>query len=265
MCPPDKYGVHYSINPWMDTSNNVDQSLAKKQWLKLYSMIIAYGHDVQTVIPGNHCPDMVFTANAGLVIGHKFIASQFRHVERQTERTRFREWFSAHGYEDITPGWQAHWEGAGDLLYAGKFWVGGYGFRSVDFSHRIALDDLGMDISSLLPVKLIDERFYHLDTCFCPLRFNGDRPLVMYYPNAFDERSRHEIEEKFETIHASEDEAKSFCCNAVVLEDIVLMPESESGRLSRLLKDKYKFKVVTLEMTEFIKSGGACKCLVLQI
>jgi N-dimethylarginine dimethylaminohydrolase len=34
----------------------------------------------------------------------------------------------------------------------------------------------------VLPLELVNPRFYHLDTCFCPLA-PGE---ALYYPDAFD-------------------------------------------------------------------------------
>ena len=63
-------------------------------------------------------------------------------------------------------------------------------------------------------LKLVDQRFYHLDTCFCPL----EGGFAMYYPPAFDEASRAAIEKRVPAerrIAIGEEDALAFACNAV--------------------------------------------------
>src|SRR5205809_3637179 len=80
MCAPTHYGIHYEINPWMDRRQGTDAALAGRQWKALHEALTgpvgARGEQIEPV-PG--LPDMVFTANAGLVWGHVFVPSGFRH------------------------------------------------------------------------------------------------------------------------------------------------------------------------------------------
>ena len=39
MCPPDHYGIHYEINPWMSRSRQADHKLAQQQWQGLRSLL----------------------------------------------------------------------------------------------------------------------------------------------------------------------------------------------------------------------------------
>src|SRR5579862_525431 len=93
LCSPDFYGIQYEINPWMDRRHNAVLALAQSQWLALREKLRSLDCEIELIAPQPNLPDMVFTANAGLVFGNKFIRSNFRHPERQGEEEHFDKWF----------------------------------------------------------------------------------------------------------------------------------------------------------------------------
>ncbi|PYJ67648.1 MAG: amidinotransferase, partial [Verrucomicrobia bacterium] len=92
LCPPDYYGIEYEINPWMSRAHGAEAALAQKQWKELHGRLSNLDCDVHLISPQPGLPDMVFTANAGLTIGRKFIPSNFRHKERAGEQPFFAKW-----------------------------------------------------------------------------------------------------------------------------------------------------------------------------
>ena len=48
----------------------------------------------------------------------------------------------------------------------------------------------------MLPLELVNPRFYHLDTCFCPLAPG----VAIYYPEAFDPYGRRVLETHVKTL-----------------------------------------------------------------
>ena len=98
MCPPEHFGVLYEINSWMHTEVLVDLSLAREQWEGLCAGLAASGATVELLDPVEGLPDLVFTANAGVVNGTQFVAARFRHPERQREVPHDVAWFEAQGY-----------------------------------------------------------------------------------------------------------------------------------------------------------------------
>ena len=254
MCPPDHYDLRYEINAWMHLENKPDLSLAARQWQTLYEQVQQRAQ-VELVAPAPECPDMVFTANAGLMVGEKTVLlSRFRHAERQPEELHFRRWFEEQGYTVLTMPEDCPFEGEGDILWAGDRYLAGYRKRTEICAHRTAAEYLGKEVLSL---ELVDDRWYHLDTALFAL----DERTVVYYPGAFDAYARRVIEEHFDTLHVVEEEAMRFACNSVVLGKTVLMPEG-CLLVTRLLQRR-GYEVIPVPMSEFIKSGGACKCLVM--
>lgn len=261
MCPPDHYDVDYVINPWMEGNiHKSSRDRAVEQWQGLHQILKQHAV-VDLVPPEKGWPDLVFTANAGLVLGDNVVLSRFLHKERQGEEPFFKQWFEANGYTVNELPKDLPFEGAGDaLLDREGLWLwAGYGFRSELDSHPYLAKWLDIEVLSL---RLIDERFYHLDTCFCPLA-NG---YLLYYPGAFDSYSNRLIEMRVapeKRIAIEEADAVNFACNTVNVESIVIMNKASEALKTRLADAG--FQVLETPLTEFLKAGGAAKCLTLRV
>ena len=260
MCRPDYYGVHYEINPWMHCDVKVDALGAMKQWEALVAIMEDDLKVKVELIPAlDDLADMVFTANAGYVEGKRFIPSRFRYPQRQGEEPHYRKWFADRNYEIIDIDENCYFEGCGDALPIGDLIFAGYRFRSHIGSHK----ELGKILNKkVISLELIQDWFYHLDTCFCPLE-NGD---LIYYPGAFDDYAVTSIESHLDEeklIRVSDDEARTFCCNAVSIGDSVIMNSGAPMLVAEL--EKRGLKVFQTELSEFIKSGGSAKCLTLRL
>jgi N-dimethylarginine dimethylaminohydrolase len=261
MCRPDFFGVTYVINPWMTGNlNNTSTERASEQWHALVAQI-AQRARVELIEPRPQLPDMPFTANAGFVLGDAAIPSRFRCTERQGEERYFEEWFAEHGFRIVPMPKDVAFEGAGDALIdrsAPRVWAG-WGHRSAIESHDVVRRGLDVDVVSL---RLVDERFYHLDTCFCPL----EGGYVMFYPPAFDAQSVETIERLVsaeQRIVVSDEDALNFACNAVNIGTTVIVNSATAALEERLTA--LGFEVVATGLTEFLKAGGAAKCLTLRL
>jgi lysine-ketoglutarate reductase/saccharopine dehydrogenase-like protein (TIGR00300 family) len=261
MCAPEHYDVDYVINPWMEGNiHKSSRQRAVEQWEGLYHIIKEHAI-VDLVEPQKGWPDMVFTANAGLVLGDNVVISRFYHPERQGEEPHFKQWFSDKGFNVYELPKDLPFEGAGDALFdrEGRWLWAGYGFRSELDSHPHLAKWLDTEVLSL---RLIDERFYHLDTCFCPL--SGG--YLLYYPQAFDAYSNRLIEMRIpeeKRIPIAESDAVNFACNAVNVNSVVILNEASDSLKKQL--NSVGFKVIETPLTEFLKAGGAAKCLTLRI
>jgi N-dimethylarginine dimethylaminohydrolase len=257
MCPPDYFGIEYEINPWMNLQKGSDSPRAKEQWTALYQTLLDLQADVELIEPVKGLPDLVFTANCGLVFENIFISSRFRYGVRQGEATVFESWASSRGFELVKMPEGYHFEGAGDALFCGETLFAGYRFRSDVRSHQWIGERIGQEV---LPLELVDPRFYHLDTCFCPLAPG----LAVYYPGAFDGYGLSVLRDRIpELIEVAPDEASSFSCNAVVVGRTVILNEG-APLLAANLRER-GFEVRPLGFSEFIKSGGSAKCLTFRV
>lgn len=256
LCNPHHFDVIYEINAWMDIDLPPDKARAQKQWTTLHHTLIRKGVWVEYVNPLQTQPDMVFTANAGLVRDGKAVLAKFRYRERQGEAPGFEAWFRANGFEvhHLSAG---YFEGEGDALYAGDVLFGGYGFRTERDIYPELEKILGHRKTVLC--EMTNSRFYHLDTCFCPL----DATLGFFYPGAFTNESAERMSREMELFEVPVEEALRFACNSVVIGKNVVMPAG-CPRTMDFLRGS-GFTPYPVEVDEYLKAGGAAKCLVLKL
>tara|TARA_B100000029_G_scaffold148668_1_gene143917 strand:+ start:64 stop:864 length:801 start_codon:yes stop_codon:yes gene_type:complete len=261
VCNPAYFNIDYEINPWMDIGNDVDPSLASRQWEKMCSSLTLIGANLKYIKPMYGYPDMVFTANAGLVHGNTIILSNFKHGERRGEKAFFKDWFLKNGYRVVELPDSICFEGEGDALFFEDTLFMGYGFRTDLACHSIISKALGVEVISC---ELVDPRFYHLDTCFLPIKNR-----IVYYREAFSQRSQEIMLRKLvdigndtgelDVLNIHEDQAKDFLCNSIEVNNKILSP---SDMFSLSFSGRETF---TCDMSEFMKSGGAIKCLTLRL
>lgn len=253
MCRPTNFSVNYSINPWMNTDDPVNLELAKYQWKELRSTIEDLGAQVLFLDQHKDLPDMVFAANAGIAHKNHVVISNFKHPERQPEHDQFKDWFLKNNYNTHTLSKNLTFEGGGDCFIWNDYLIAGWGFRSDEKAVEKTAELLNLKCITL---KLQDERFYHLDTCM--LEING---LCLYYPGAFDSDEIKKL--PFKMIPISEDDAKRFACNGVKINNNII-----STKISSELKNTLQVNNINhieVDTSEFLKSGGSARCLVLKI
>jgi N-dimethylarginine dimethylaminohydrolase len=260
---PRYFGVEYSINPWMNgNKGSVNKDIAQKQWNNLKDILENFV-DID-VIPGvKGLPDMVFTANAGIVKNGKVVVSCFKHPERKGEEKYFQDYFEReYGKKNVLvlPK-ESYQEGAGDALFdRGNdiLWCG-YGFRSTKESYNKISDFLN---TKTVILKLKHPEYYHLDISIAPL----DGGYLMYCPLSFTEDSIEKIEKivpKEKRIILSKEDLDDFNGNAVNIgKNIILNSPSKN-----LEKDLYLagYNVIKNNISEFKKAGGGNKCLTLRL
>lgn len=256
MCPPTHFAVSYSINPWMDPSVPVDSDRALEQWTRLRTTYLSLGHTVHLLDPVPDLPDMVFAANGATVVAGTVLGSRFRNRERGGEADAHHAWFAGHGYRRFTRPEHIN-EGEGDFTYTHRAIVAGYGFRTDLAAHAEPAATFGLPVVS---VRLVDPRFYHLDTALCVI----DPMTAAYYPGAFDDEGVARLRALFpDLIEATEADAGALGLNAVSDGRHVVLPR-EAVRLGEQLAGR-GFVVLPVEVSELRKAGGGPKCCTLEL
>ena len=256
MSSPEYFKVEYSINPWMVAGVEVDLDLAKKQWNNLKESIEAAGATVEVVPPNEQLPDLVFTANSGIINGKDVLIANFKYEERRREEEVFANWFKENGYNVARIPSEYKFEGRGDAFVYGEYLVGAYGIRS-DKEALLYIAEK-FDLEPVI-VELAQEKFYHLDTCFQQFP-TGD---AIFYPEAFRDSSLSEFESLFNLIPVSEHDANQLACNAVVINNTVIFPSENIEAIKTV--EGLGLNSAVADVSEFLKSGGACQCLVIAL
>lgn len=271
MTDPGHYEVSYQINPWMrpdDWAKNasVRAKAARGASAALCAALQAAGAQVEILAGQPGLPDMVFPANAAVVLDGVALMARFRHPERQGEEAHFREGFQAlraKGLIDdiVTLPEHLFQEGAGDAHWDAHrqlFWTG-WGPRSSKAASEVIGEVFGRPT---VPLELATRQFYHLDTCLCPLPCGE----LLYFPPAFTEAGRAaiaDLTDPDQRIEAAPDEAATFCVNAVALGRTLVMAKAPP-RLKAVLAER-GYRLVEIDLAPFILSGGAAFCMTLRL
>lgn len=271
MCRPEHFAVNYTINPWMDPNSWKRDSAALaaaslKEWERLHRAMNELGADIELVPPVAGLPDLVFTANAAVVLDGKALLARFRHDERQGEEPHFEAAFRMLKDRGLIKAIsklpdRVVLEGAGDCVWDGTrniFWMG-YGQRSDAAAQYAVMREFGADVAA---IELADSRFYHMDTALRPLP-GGE---VVYYPNAFTSSGRAEIHRRVDAdkrIEIKFDDARRLAANCVSIGDTVLL-SSCSNQLRATLKAR-GYRVIATPLGSFLRSGGSAFCLTLRL
>ncbi len=257
MCPPDYYGIEYEINPWMKRDCPADHDIAVGQWNALRALLEQIGAKISTLVPLAGIPDLVFTANAAIIFRQRAILANFRHEQRQREQSTNADWFQSHGFEVEYLPQEIAFEGAGDALFCGDTLFAGYRIRSDASGQQKVGEMLGCRV---IPMALVDDYYYHLDTCFCPISLDS----AIYFPGAFDEYGLQALRTLVpHLIEVEEQEARQFACNAVVVDKSVVTNVGCPQLHAELARRGFRSHETPL--SEFVKAGGSAKCLTLRL
>uniref|UniRef100_A0A914E4X9 Amidinotransferase n=1 Tax=Acrobeloides nanus TaxID=290746 RepID=A0A914E4X9_9BILA len=257
MVPPQHFTVEYAINPWM--GGVVNKEKAMKQWKDLKLAIENEGVKVLTLDQVQGLPDMVFVCNSGIIYQDRVYLSRFRHKERTGEQKHYLEWFKKNGFKIYGDDYSECFEGGGDACFSdyGLLWAG-FGSRT---NKNVYQQVSKIGNFETVKCELVNPKFYHLDTCFCPV----SEKAALWYPPAFSQATQNEILRRLpESIAVNEKEATAFVCNAITVRKAVISPIGVEQATRDALK-RLGFNVVEVDMSEFMKSGGACQCLVLKL
>ena len=264
LSPPDHFEVTYRINPWMEPAKPTDTAKALAQWQALYDTYLALGHEVELIDPVPGLPDMVYTANGGFIIDGRALGARFRVDERRGEERPFMDWFAGHGFDLVEP--VSVQEGEGDFLLVGDTILAGMGFRSTGDSHAEIARVFDREVVSL---RLVDPRFYHLDTAISvldPVEGPGgvEKANIAYLPSAFDDDSRRILEERYpDAILVDDADGAVFGLNSASDGYNVFISPRATGFEAQLRERGYN--PVLVDLSELLLGGGGIKCCTLEL
>jgi len=265
------FEVSYVINPWMKptawSENPVGHfRAAQAASAALEKALVAAGAEVMRLAGATGLPDMVFPANAAVVLDQRALVARFRYPERRGEEPLFLKTFddlkSRGLFETVAQFPEGCFqEGAGDCIWDAtrqRFWAG-FGQRSVREAAAISADFFGVPVT---PLELVSSRFYHLDTCF--LSLSGGE--IVYYPKAFSPEALIAIRDAVAAenlIEADDDDAAAFCVNAVNMGRQIVMAKPKDSLRAKL--EERGYTVTGVDLSPFIMAGGGAYCMTLRL
>ncbi len=287
MGDPTHFSVVGGANPhtrnrW-GRRKSVDRALAIAQWQTLRERLQSLGLRVVVIPPDPEHPGLVYPANSGFRLGDDFFLSTLTPT-RAGEKPAYRRAVESLGLRCHTL--ESRFEGEADLFPAGEHyvfthgairrqrfvprlgwppWKRVYGFRSdpaaVDEIHSVT--PLGREV---LRVRLVDEAFYHGDTCLCS--FGPEREYLLAYLPVLDSDSAERLRDSFgdRLIPIGDADAAIYAANSFAFRrdgvPHLVMPQG----ISSALEDRIRalgVRLETVDVSEFYKKGGgSVKCMI---
>ncbi len=279
----------YTRGRW-GLKKRVDSARARAQWERFKETLERLGARTVVMNGDPDYPGMVFPANAGFLQAKykpaplaekRFVLSKLS-GHREGERHLYVRFLGSLGLRlEEAP---FLFEGEADFFPAGEFFIFTFGkivptgFRPAaglppwryQFSHRSDarnaefLRKLVAPVN-VLPVKLVDTRYYHGDTAF--FAFGPKREYLLAYFGACDRESADRLKKHFgdKLFEISKADAEAFAANSFQLETPegphVVMPAGVSDAVRGRIRAA-GLPCTEVDVSEFFsKGGGAVKCM----
>jgi len=277
MCAPEFYNIVDVKNVHMQNQKGtVNKERVDIQWDAIRNTYLAFKNqkflDEVHVIDGvEGLEDMVFVANQSfpwvMWNGEKIaLMSRMRFENRQNEIPYIEDFYKDHGYKIVDLQSKYHFEGMGDMVAhpCKRLLYGGYGFRS----EKNVYDEIARTLDApIVTLELINEQYYHLDTCFLPL----NHAEVLIAPDAFSPESINTIRRMFEGVYEVPDHEAfdGFACNAHIIygtnraTSAAIIQKNNPVALNIVQQSAHV--VAEVETSEFMKSGGSVFCLKMMV
>ena len=264
MVTPEHYDVLYVINPHMEGKiGSVNKEKAVQQWNRLVDVYRSIGLNVEFLSSVSTFPDMVFCANQSFPFRDKqgqlsVIISRMASHYRQGEEVFFDDWYTEKGYHiirQVEP--PVEFEGMGDVLWHPQrhLLYAGYGYRT----HKSALERLAKCVGfPVVGLELVHPSFYHLDTALAPL----DEQTALYVEEALTDEGIKLLQKCFSRLIKVplEEAMKGFVTNGHCPDGTHFIVNKGNSQTVAQVID-LGFKVIEVDTSEFIKSGGSVFCM----
>lgn len=253
LCRPTYFTVDYVINPHMQPYR-VDTEKALSQWNDLVATLKSLNIAVEIIEQEKNLPDMVFAKDEGIVRGDTVLLANFRYRQRQSERIYYQEWFQNHGLKPLDLSNIFVFEGSDTLFFRDMLFVG-VGYRASLASCEELAQKLEVEV---MPLRLVDPYFYHLDMSFLPI----DKDTAFYYPGAMSKSSQQLLKRLIPNLYElSKEAANAYAANSFVSGKDIIIPTGTPPSFRKDLQT-IGLKMHEVNISEFKKAGGGIHCLI---
>ena len=264
MVEPNHFRVDYAINPFMDLNDQPEPLHTRAEWLASSPRSRPRVAASQVLPQLPDAPDMVYAMNLGLAleIPNKAGESTGGWCSR-TCGSRSDGWRPRPRTTGSRPtasprraigrdGVGAHFEAGDAFAWRGELVVG-FGPRTEELALKHLATDLGVSVRGF---RITHPGMYHMDLGFCPL----DDTRAMVCPAAFDEASAAALL----ALGARAAGAHRGGGADVLRQLDRARPDHRDAGLPdrvRAQLEEWGFEVVIVEVGEFLKGGGAIRCM----
>ncbi len=252
LCEPQYMEIKEVINEVQKNyiKSNIDRSLALSQHKAFEDALKREGVEVIKLQPGKNKPEQVFTRDIGFTIGNTLFISEMANPIRQGEEEVLVQWTNHHDivHKKLSSN---HIEGGDVIIDGTRVFIG--------LSHRTsmkAVEALQHEMSELEVIPIpFNPKYLHLDCVFNVLSSKD----ALIYPDALDSDVKEKLAAMYNLIEVSEEEQFTMGTNVLSIGHNRVFSLPINKQVNIQLK-KHGYKVIEVDLSEIIKSGGSFRC-----
>jgi N-dimethylarginine dimethylaminohydrolase len=233
---------------------NIDQAKAVRQYGEFIRVLQKEGIEVNELPAKKNLPEQIFTRDIGFVIGSQLFISSMAQSIRKGEADLLKSWLKEHhiNYRHLP----SRIEGGDVVVDEDTLWIGHSKRTSPE-----AAATLKMELPELkINIVQLKNNILHLDCVFNII----DRDTAVIYPPAMDEASYRQVQRKYQLIEVTAEEQFYMGPNVLSIGNSTVISLPENNRLNHKLREN-GFKVLEVDFSEIIKSGGSFRCSALPL
>ncbi|WP_058306047.1 dimethylarginine dimethylaminohydrolase family protein [Gracilibacillus massiliensis] len=257
VCPPIYMEIKKVINETQKfyENDNIDIEIATKQHQHFVETLKKHGVDVIELFTDPKLNEQVFTRDIGFAIGNTLYTAEMGRNIRKPEIDVLTQVLDQHAITYQTLKTRSI-EGGDVIVAEDKVWVGNSERTTsgaiTELQHHLPNKDV-----VALPIR---DDILHLD---CAFNLVSEEIGLIYSP-AFKKEDVEKLHESYDLIEVADREQFTLGTNVFSIGDkkVISLPENEETNRQLFQKG---FKVIEVEFSEIIKSGGSFRCCTLPI
>lgn len=257
LCEPKHMTIKEQINETQKHFKDEQFHLEKamEQHKNLIDTLEKHGAEVILLPVKEHFPEQVFTRDIGFTLGQTIFVADMAHGARIGEESVLRDWLEN---EEIS-----YYNLIGDQIEGGDVILSGHRIF-VGLSNRTnqqAINHLQKILHEydVITIPFI-EKYLHLDCVFNII----SETEALYYPKAFDRKEQKILAKHFDLIEVNDEEQFTLGTNVLSLGNKKILSLPVNREVNQQLRIR-GYKVIEVDITEIIKSGGSFRCCTLPL
>lgn len=257
VCEPQFMSIDEIINDvqkkYKDENINIERALIQHH--DFVAKMRAEGVDVITLPANASYPEQVFTRDIGFTLGNQTFVSEMASSIRQGEETVLEKWLNTHHvpFQKLS---QNHIEGGDVIIDDRTIYIG--------LSHRTcnsAIEQLRSDLPNYEIVAIpFDPKYLHLDCVFNILSPTD----ALIFPQALDAETVSFLTNRYHLIEVSKEEQFTMGTNVLSIGHKRVFSLPINAQVNNKMRSQ-GYKVIEVDFSEIIKSGGSFRCCTMPI
>lgn len=257
LCPPEYMEIKDVINDVQKRyqEENIDTEKAMQQHKHFLEALQHEGVETDLLNPSEAFPEQVFTRDIGFTVGDSVYIAEMASEIRQGEEGVLQKWLTKNDFQAEALGGNRV-EG-GDVLIDRDTVFVGISSRTC----KNAIDELQKKLPEfeVIPISF-DEKYLHLDCVFNIL----SPTEALIYEEALDQETIDMLSKRYTLLPVDQQEQFALGTNVLSIGERRVFSQPQNTKVNALLRAN-DFRVIEVDFSEIIKSGGAFRCCTLPL